>query len=75
MDETREDGFTIKPGGINGSSDEASMGPYRPIRTGEKVEKKDVVEGQDKVKRVPERIYGGRRTRLTPLIERRKPQS
>lgn len=41
---------------------EPSMGPYRPIRTGEAVKETDVTNASGRPM-VPERIYGGRRRR------------
>lgn len=65
---------SIRNAETRASDPEAALGPYRPIRAGETVDKKDVMVGG-----VPERIYGGRRCR-GPLPEgvpadRRQPQS
>ncbi len=56
------------------SHPEAALGPYRPIRAGETVREADITNASG-VPLVPERIYGGRRTRLSVLVDRRKPQN
>jgi hypothetical protein len=56
------------------SHPEDSLGPYRPIRTGEIVTLNDVTNASGKPM-VPERIYGGRRARLSVLVDRRQPPS